>query len=170
MTLINKQYDFSHHYQAEPIYLRTYKKYRMEFLDSHMTAFAMLAVRWVLGTLLLFQAFDKIFTVGLSSFNATIVDGLKKSKLPKGFILFSGTVSSYIELVGSIMLILGVFLPLVYPILALNLLMVSIGFSYMKPMWDMNIFFPRFVLLIFLMSIPSVLDIYSLDAFMNSYG
>ncbi|NNC82875.1 MAG: DoxX family protein [Flavobacteriales bacterium] len=134
-------------------------------MDLTTTAYALLFVRVSLGILFLFQAIDKIFTVGLKEFTSTILSGMKKDQVPPGFIRFSAYVSSYIELVGGVFLILGLFLPEVYIILALNLIMVILSFSYMQALWDLKHVFPRMVLLVFLMIMSHELDLYSLDHF-----
>jgi uncharacterized membrane protein YphA (DoxX/SURF4 family) len=132
------------------------------YLELHMEAFAILMVRLVLGVLFFFQAYDKVFTVGLKQFSATVISGSRSAGLNKGFIKFSAAISSYIELIGSVLLILGFFLPWVYLFLALNLVMVSLAFSFMKPLWDMSHVFPRLILLIFLMAMPMDADLYTL--------
>jgi putative oxidoreductase len=132
------------------------------YLELSMDSFAILTARLVLGVLFFFQAYDKVFTVGLKEFTANIIAGSSSTGLNKGFIRFSAIVSSYIELLGSVLLILGLFLPWVYVLLALNLVMVSLAFSYLKPLWDMSHVFPRLVLLIFLMMMPMDADLYTL--------
>ena len=131
-------------------------------MEPTMTAYALLFVRVSLGILFLFQAIDKIFTVGLHDFAETIMGGLQKSKVPKAFIKLSAYISSYIELVGGLLLILGIFLPEVYIILSLNLIMVVLSFSYMQALWDMKHVFPRMVMLVFMMMVPLEKDLYTL--------
>ncbi|NND94173.1 MAG: DoxX family membrane protein [Flavobacteriales bacterium] len=132
-------------------------------MEIELESTAIAFVRISLGIIFLFQAFDKIFTVGLKQFTETIMHGMSRSKIPRNFIRFSSFVSSYIELVGGLFLILGLFLPIVYLILAFNLVMVILSFSFMQPLWDMKHVFPRLVMLVFLMLMPMELDIYSIS-------
>ena len=131
-------------------------------MELHMDSIAIALVRISLGVIFFFQAYDKIFTVGLKGFTDTVIQGMSKSKVPRAFIKVSSFISSYIELVGGILLIFGLFLPLIYFIMALNLVMVILSFSYMQPLWDMKHVFPRMAMLVFLMLMPLESDIYTL--------
>lgn len=132
-----------------------------------MIAYAILLVRLTLGTLFLFQAIDKVFIVGVKDFTTTVVSGLGKTKVPNEFVRMSAYLSSYIELIGGIMLITGIFLPLVYILLAINLVMVVVSFSFIQPLWDMKHVFPRLAMLVFLMSMPLESDVYHLGTLLS---
>jgi putative oxidoreductase len=131
-------------------------------MELQMDSIAIALVRISLGVIFLFQAYDKIFTVGLKDFTDTVIQGMRRSKIPDTFIRVSSFISSYIELVGGLLLILGLFLPIIYLIMSLNLIMVILSFSYMQPLWDMKHVFPRMAMLVFLMLMPLEADIYSL--------
>nr|AWJ66219.1 hypothetical protein [uncultured bacterium] len=131
--------------------------------DLH--ALALAAVRITLGILFVSQAYDKIFRLGLKEFSKTILSGVKSPRVPRSFITLSAFSSSYVELIAGAMLILGIFLPYAYAVLAINLVLVAAGFSYLKPIWDMEHFFPRLVMLIYLMTMPIAEDIYRLGSF-----
>lgn len=136
----------------------------MNIYEPNVFAIAIAFVRIVLGILFLFQAYDKIFVAGLKEFTLNVTKGTERSGIPLAFVRFSTHLSSYIELVGGALLILGLFLPWVYVILAINLTMVVLGFSFMQPLWDMKHVFPRIALLVFLMCVPQEMDIYNLSA------
>lgn len=130
-------------------------------LDSK--AIALLMVRTVLGILFFAQAYEKVVTMGMKSFIATLRDSEGTSRLPKGFVTFSAYLSSYIELIGGALLILGVLLPYAYPLLALNLVMVALGLSFLRPIWQLEHFFPRMAMLVLLMLLPAEWDLYRLS-------
>lgn len=136
----------------------------MHDLLNNMDAAAILTVRVILGILFFSQAYDKVFTVGLKEFNRSVAEGLTSSKVPNAFVRISTLISSYLELLGGVLLILGLFLPIVYLLLALNLIMVTLSFSYLKPLWDLKHVFPRLVMLVFLMTVPAASDIYNLSS------
>ncbi|MFT7611265.1 MAG: putative membrane protein YphA (DoxX/SURF4 family) [Parvicellaceae bacterium] len=128
------------------------------------TEIAIATVRIILGLLFFFQAYDKIFNVGQSEFTRTVMAGDKVKWMPKSFIQISTTLSSFIELIGGGLLILGIFLPFVYLFLAINLIMVGLAFSYMKPIWDMKHYFPRLAMLVYLMMMPAEIDVYAIQS------
>lgn len=136
----------------------------MQDLLSNMDAAAIFTVRVILGILFFSQAYDKVFTVGLKEFNKTVAEGLMSTKVPNTFVRLSTFISSYVELIGGVLLILGLFLPIVYLLLAFNLIMVTLSFSYLKPIWDLKHVFPRLIMLVFLMAIPSSSDLYTLGS------
>lgn len=133
--------------------------------DFNTYALAIVFVRVVLGILFFFQAYDKIFVAGLKEFTRNVTKGTQRSGIPLTFVRFSTHLSSYIELIGALFLILGLFLPWVYLILAINLIMVVLGFSYLQPLWDMKHVFPRLAMLVFLMFTPQEMDVFSLSNF-----
>ena len=133
--------------------------------DFNTYALAIVFVRVVLGILFFFQAYDKIFVAGLKEFTRNVTKGTQRSGLPLVFVRFSTHLSSYIELIGAVFLVSGLFLPWVYLFMAINLIMVVLGFSYLQPLWDMKHVFPRLAMLVFLMCTPQEMDVYSLSNF-----
>ena len=132
--------------------------------DSYLLAIAIAFVRICLGILFFFQAYDKIFVTGLKEFTHDVTSGTKRSGVPIAFVKFSTYLSSYIELVGAVLLILGLFLSWAYLILAINLIMVVLGLSFLQPLWDMKHVFPRIVMLTFLLVVPIEQDLFRLSA------
>lgn len=137
----------------------------MNIYEPDTYALAIVFVRVVLGILFFFQAYDKIFVAGLKEFTQNVTRGTTRSGIPLAFVRISTHLSSYIELMGAVFLILGLFLPWIYLILAINLVMVVLGFSFLQPLWDMKHVFPRLAMLVFLMCAPAELDIFRLSNF-----
>ena len=61
------------------------------------------------------------------------------------------------------MLIIGLFkIPVLY-ILGVDLIIVYLAFSMVKPMWDMQFVFPRLLILVALLLLPVDSDYFSVD-------
>lgn len=132
-------------------------------------AFALLLSRILLGVLFLFQGYDKLFKFKISGVESVYKPELVRRGIPVFLIRPSIFISSWIEFLGGIFMIPGLFTPVVLAVLGLNLIGAAIAFSVVRPMWDMQYFFPRFALLIFLLIVPSSWNIYSLDYYINMY-
>lgn len=122
-----------------------------------------LLLRIVAGSLFLFQGYDKLFKVKIINVARTFGDPIHPSFWMKSLLKPMITLSSLIELVGGLFLILGLFKFYTLSLLSLDLIFVAFYFSAIKPMWDMQFFFPRFIFIIFLWLIPFSEDIYSID-------
>jgi putative oxidoreductase len=109
---------------------------------------AELFARLFLGILLIAQGYDKLFVVKVKQVTDTFFDDAMKKKIPYFFVAFSSYFTSITEFFGGILLVLGLFHYAVCILLMINLLVVNIGFSILKPMWDMQHVFPRLILLI----------------------
>lgn len=120
-------------------------------------------IRLILGGLFFFQAYDKLVRIGLKETFATAYSGYRDRPVPKWFVRWSIWLSTYIELIGGALLILGLFKSIALILLGINLIMVVMAFSYLKGMWDMQHVFPRLVLLITLFLIPFEWDTWTLD-------
>ena len=122
-----------------------------------------LLVRLVAGSLFFFQGYDKLFHVKvenvLSAFSNSKIPGF----LPRTLLRILVLSSSYIEMVGGFLLMIGLFKFAILSLISIDLVFVSIVFSYYTTMWDMQFYFPRFVFICILWVIPKANDIYSLD-------
>ncbi len=126
-------------------------------------AIAVVTVRVLTGILFFFQGYDKVFNIGIHDLRETISTGLSKKKLPESVVGFIAVYTSWVELIAGFLLIIGFFKLFAVSLLCLNIIIVSIGFSMSKPMWDNNLVFIRLVLLIFLLVVPQHWDIISFD-------
>ncbi len=133
-------------------------------------AVAVFIARVFLGFLFFFQGFDAVFRVKLSGVIATIEPALRNRGIPKFIIVTGAYFTSFIELLAGLCLIVGLVKSYALYLLGLDLLLASIIFGLIKPMWDMQFVFPRLALLLFLLIVPANWDTLSIDhLFINNY-
>ena len=104
-------------------------------------------LRCFLGILFVFQGYDKLFVLRIKQVVVTFQEDAIRKGIPLYLIFIVSYYTSIVEFFGGIALILGLFHELTYLLLALNLLMVTLAFSVMKPIWDLHHVFPRVILL-----------------------
>jgi uncharacterized membrane protein YphA (DoxX/SURF4 family) len=120
-------------------------------------------LRIILGILFFFQGYDKVFRVGIAGVTDFFRQESRHRNVPDVILSTSAVLTSFIELICGAMLILGLFtIPALY-LLGLDLILVSAAFSLLKPMWDMQLLFPRLILLASLLYLPVEWDLLSLD-------
>ena len=135
----------------------------MQTIFHHHEVAAALIARVFLGLLFFFQGFDAVFRVRTSGVIQTIEEPLLKIGMPDFMIVMGAWFTSYIQLIGGFLLVIGFAKYYAMYLLGLDLIIASIAFGAMKPMWDMQHVFPRLVLLLFLLVIPSQWDVISVD-------
>src|SRR5687768_15547940 len=128
----------------------------------HHEIAAVFIARVFLGLLFFFQGYDAIFKVRLKGVIETI-QPLSSTGVPRLFIIMGAYFTSYVELIGGFFLIIGFLKYYSLYLLGINLLVASFAFSITKPMWDMQFVFPRILLLLFLLIVPSNWDVISVD-------
>lgn len=120
-------------------------------------------VRAVLGMLFFMQGYDKIFKIGISitaeTASTPVTDKIFGRNLYKNAI----RVSSWIELVAGLLLIVGYQRDAAMILLSADMLVAGVAFTLIKPMWDMQFYFPRLAMLVFLMIIPPGWDVCCID-------
>ncbi|MFL5752637.1 MAG: DoxX family membrane protein [Bacteroidia bacterium] len=120
--------------------------------------------RLFLGILLFFQGFDKVFVVKIKGvIEAYENEVCARRHIPRGLLSFAAYWTSCIELLTGFLLILGLFKYFALTLIGIDLLLVAVAFSIVKPMWDMKFVFPRLVLLITLLLLPEQWNVISLD-------
>lgn len=131
-------------------------------LHNHEIAGALIA-RVFLGFLFFFQGYDAVFRVKVSGVIQTIEEPMARLGVPRFFIGAGAWFTSYVELICGFLLIIGFAKYYAMYLLGVDLLIASIAFGLVKPMWDMQYAFPRLVLLLLLLMIPSQWDVISVD-------
>lgn len=139
----------------------------MELIIQYHETAAVFIARVFLGSLFFFQGYDAVFKVKVT----TIISTYERIFYNKGipvFLIKAGTwFTSYTELIAGFLLILGLFEYCALYLLGMNLIVASIAFSIAQPMWDMRFVFPRLVLLLFLLAVPSSWDVWTIDNLLN---
>ncbi len=131
-------------------------------LDFHQ-AFVYLMLRVIFGSVFFFQAYDKIFRIKLQNVCYEVYQGSKRRRIPDWFSDVSIYISSYLELTGGFLMVLGLFtLPLLYAF-GLHLMMIFVAFGYLQGIWDMKHVFPRLAILVLLLLLPWEWNTFSLD-------
>ena len=125
---------------------------------------AVLILRVFFGILIFMQGYDKVFRLGINRVVETFEYPLKSIHHLPEFLLVAGVFfTSYVELLGGFFLIIGFMKHFMLYLMGFDLIIAAIGFGIMNPMWDMKHVFPRFMLLIALLIMPSQWDVISLD-------
>ncbi len=119
--------------------------------------------RLLLGLILFWQGFGKVFTWGVNNVYENGFKSFEETFLPTFILKFTAFFTAYGELLFGLLLILGLFRKYAYFGIALILLIVSFGHGLQSPIWDLHHVFVRSAFLIFLMMIPLDKDTYALD-------
>jgi len=128
---------------------------------------SVLFARLLLGLILFWQGFGKIFSWSLTNVYENGFKSFEATILPEFVLKFTLYLTSYGEFICGILLILGLFRKQSYYVIALILLIVAFGHGLQSPIWDLQHVFIRSVFLIFLMMMPLKKDTFSLDNYIN---
>jgi uncharacterized membrane protein YphA (DoxX/SURF4 family) len=133
----------------------------MAYFTHEVVLFFILRV--ILGILFFFQGFDKVFHVKISGVVDFFKNESREKKWPTFILSSSAYFTSYAELICGGLLIVGLFKTWALYILGIDLILVVGAFSMLKPMWDMQLLFPRLILLAIILYLPVEWDLLSLD-------
>jgi uncharacterized membrane protein YphA (DoxX/SURF4 family) len=135
--------------------------------NRNQKAAGLLFLRLLPGVIFLMQGYGKVFTIGVNKLYEMFFVSYE-NVLPKWILLFTAYFTSYIELLGGALLILGLFRKPVFYLLALNLIIVSFGHGLKEPIWDLQHVFPRALLIAALLLLPQEWDKWSIDALFSN--
>ncbi|MBL4586003.1 MAG: DoxX family membrane protein [Flavobacteriales bacterium] len=125
---------------------------------------AILIIRLILGLIFLMQGFGKVFTWGVENvYNADFFYGTYEGLLPDFVIHATAYYTSYIELIGGLLLILGLKTNYAIYALASVLVIVTFGHGLAEPIWDLSHVMYRTILLVTLLLLPNTWDRFSMD-------
>lgn len=134
----------------------SYKYYALELI-----------LRLFCGIIFLFQGYDKLFKVKISGVIETFRYEAEQKHIPAFALWLMAFYTSFFEFVCGLFLILGLFKNYALCFLGLDMVLVATAFSYMKPVWDMKYVFPRLILVVILLVMPSRWAFFSLDYIIN---
>src|SRR4051812_45466987 len=112
------------------------------FTEEIHRAIAILLLRTVAGSLFFFQGYDKIFNVKIINVIRTFNNPSGKFQLPNFYLKPAITIASIIEMICGAMLIVGLYKSIALYLIAFDLIVVGFIFSVIKPMWDLQFYFP----------------------------
>ena len=125
---------------------------------------AVLTIRMLLGFIFLMQGFGKVVTMGVEQvYKADFFYGTFNTLLPDFIIQATAYYTSYIELIGGLLLVIG--FKTNYALYALSsvLIIVTFGHGLAQPIWDLSHVMFRAILLVALLLLPQEWDKFSLD-------
>ncbi len=126
-------------------------------------SFLYLFLRISTGVVFFIQGYDKVFKIGINEIIKTVGPSYKSKGFPDFSIKITSFLTSWLELTGGLLLILGFLKYTAIYLLGIDVLIVIIGMSILDPVWDMKLVFPRLILLVLLLLLPAEKDILSLD-------
>lgn len=121
-------------------------------------------IRLLLGIIFLMQGYGKIFTIGVPGVYEMFFKVFENTFLPKWIVLSTAYYTSYVEMIGGFLLIIGLFRKYAMYLLAVDLLIVSFGHGLMEPIWDLSHVIPRAILLAALFLLPQEWDKWNVDS------
>jgi uncharacterized membrane protein YphA (DoxX/SURF4 family) len=124
---------------------------------------AVLTLRMVLGLIFLMQGFGKVFTWGVENVFKNFFYGVYKDFLPDFLIYGTAYYTSYAELFGGFLLVIGLKSNYALYVLASVLIIVTFGHGLASPIWDMHQVMYRVILLVSLLLLPKAWDRFSVD-------
>lgn len=140
----------------------------MTNLNKAVSAFT---VRTILGLIFLMQGFGKVFTWGLENvYNADFFLGTFKGILPDFMLWATVYYTSYIELIGGLLLVIGLKTDYALYALASVLIIVTFGRGLAEPIWDLSHVMYRTILLLTLLMLPKDWDKFSVDSFIEKHA
>lgn len=122
-----------------------------------------LTIRLLLGLIFLMQGFGKVFKFGMDQVYGGYFKGTYSEVLPDFLLKITAYYTSYVELIGGFLLILGLFKNYALYALASVLVIVSFGHGLVEPIWDLSHVIYRTILLVSLLLLPQHWDIFSAD-------
>ena len=129
---------------------------------------AVLTTRLLLGFIFLMQGYGKVFTWGIEKlYNMEFFHETYKNILPDYITQATAYYTSYVELIGGFLLVLGFKRDYALYALASVLIIVTFGHGLAEPIWDLSHVIYRAILLIALLIIPKEWDRYSLDIYIQ---
>jgi len=125
---------------------------------------ATLTVRLLLGFIFLMQGYGKVVTWGVERvYQMDFFYPVFKDLLPDSIIRATAYYTSYIELIGGFMVVIGFKRDYALYALASVLVMVTFGHGLAEPIWNLSHVMYRAVLLVTLLIMPREWDRYSVD-------
>lgn len=125
---------------------------------------AVTLIRVMLGLIFLMQGYGKVFTYGVENlYQMDFFHGTYKDLLPDWITRGTAYFTSYMELIGGLLVTIGLGRDFALYGLALVLVIVTFGHGLAEPIWDLSHVMYRTILLLALLFIPVEWDQWSVD-------
>ncbi len=128
---------------------------------------AVLTLRLLLGFFFLAQGFGKVFKFGVENVYNNFFKETYTALLPEFLVYATAYYTSYVELIGGLLLVIGFKRDYALYALASVLVIVTFGHGLAEPIWDTSHVMSRTILLIPLLLLPKAWDRFSIDGLMN---
>lgn len=128
---------------------------------------ALLTIRLLLGFILFFQGFGKIFKFGVDNVYTNFFAKTYHGILPEYLLQATAYYTSYIEFIGGVLLIIGFKRDYTLYALASALIIITFGHGLVEPIWDLSHMMFRAILLLTLLLLPTAWDQYRLDTLLK---
>jgi len=115
-------------------------------------------IRVLLGVIFLMQGYGKVFSWGMDNVYNGSFKAYESTFLPDFSLYFAAYFTSFAELIGGFLLMIGLLRNYALYTLALVLLIVSFGHGLSTPIWGLSDVFFRAALLIALLLLPEEWD------------
>lgn len=125
---------------------------------------AVLTIRLLLGFIFLMQGFGKVFTFGIENVYKNFFATEKYEILPSFLTYATAYYTSYVELIGGLLLVIGFKRDYALYALASVLVIVTFGHGLAEPIWDLSHVMYRAILLVALLLLPKEWDRFSVDS------
>lgn len=125
---------------------------------------AILTIRLILGFIFLMQGFGKVFKFGVNGVYENFFAKTYGDILPDFLLQATAYYTSYVELIGGLLLVVGFKRDWALYALASVLVIVTFGHGLTEPIWDLSHVMPRTILLAALLLLPKEWDRFSLDS------
>jgi putative oxidoreductase len=129
---------------------------------------ALLISRLLLGIFFFFQGYGKVFKWGVDQVYQNFFLKAYQDQLPEWILWSTAYFTSFAELVGGFLLIIGLKRDWILYTLGLVLIIVSIGHGLKDPIWDLSHVMYRFILIFILLITPKDWDNIRMDYFLKS--
>lgn len=124
---------------------------------------SVLLLRLVLGFIFLMQGYGKVVTIGVGQVHQSFFAETYQDLLPNFVTYTTAYFTSYAELIGGALLVVGLKRDIALYLLGVVLVIVTFGNGLATPVWDLSHVMYRLILIASLLLLPKSWDVFSFD-------